>query len=176
MEIEQQFPRSTNPAKLFATFNAVYVFLIWNAMSFCCAFRTACLCAWHGLPHFHSHYAYLIVAQNGNNVLILSTNTDVLNVAVARDNEDERHLCPLQLPLIERCLKMWSNPGELVFSPFGGIGSELYEALRWKRRGLGIELKPEYHRVAVRNLTNAESEFGGRTLWDLLPAVEAAGD
>lgn len=101
--------------------------------------------------------------------------TDVLNVDVARTNEDERHLCPLQLGLIERCIRMWSNPGETVFSPFAGIGSELYEALHWKRRGLGIELKPEYHRVAVRNLENAETEFGGKTLWDMLP-VEAAGD
>lgn len=102
--------------------------------------------------------------------------TDVLNVDVARANEDERHLCPLQLPLIGRCVRMWSNPGETVFSPFGGIGSELYEALRWKRRGLGIELKPEYFRVAVRNLENAERSFGGRTLFDLLPADAAAGD
>lgn len=102
--------------------------------------------------------------------------TDVLNVTVARGNEDERHLCPLQLPLIGRCVRMWSNPGETVFSPFGGIGSEPYEALRWKRRGLAIELKKEYFDVAVRNLENAETEFGGRTLFDLLPAAEAAGD
>jgi DNA modification methylase/superfamily II DNA or RNA helicase len=101
--------------------------------------------------------------------------TDVLNVDVARTSEDERHLCPLQLPLIGRCVRMWSNPGETLFSPFGGIGSESYEALRWKRKALSIELKPEYFRVAVRNLENAETEFGGRTLLDLLPA-EAAGD
>lgn len=101
--------------------------------------------------------------------------TDVLNVDVARTSEDERHLCPLQLPLIGRCVRMWSNPGETVFTPFMGIGSEIFEALRWKRRGLGIELKPEYFKVAVRNLENAERQFGGRTLFDLLPA-EAAGD
>lgn len=99
--------------------------------------------------------------------------TDVLNVAVARANEDERHLCPLQLGLIERCIKMWSNPGEIVFSPFAGIGSELYEAVHWKRVGFGIELKPEYHRVAIRNLETAEAKYGGRTLWDLLPPAEA---
>lgn len=92
----------------------------------------------------------------------------VLNVDVARANEDERHLCPLQLPLIERCLKMWSNPDELIFSPFGGIGSEGFEALHWKRRYLGIELKPEYHQVAVRNLENAERQFSGKTLWDYM--------
>lgn len=98
--------------------------------------------------------------------------TNTLNVEVARTNDDEKHMCPLQLDLIERCVKLYSNPGELVFSPFGGIGSELYEALRWKRRGLGIELKPEYFKVAVRNLENAERQFSGRTLWDLVPAVE----
>jgi superfamily II DNA or RNA helicase len=101
--------------------------------------------------------------------------TDVLNVDVARSDEDERHLCPLQLPLIMRCVKMWSNPGELVFTPFAGIGSEMYEAVRWRRRALGIELKPEYHRVAVRNLNACEALYGGKTLFDLLD-TQAAGD
>lgn len=82
--------------------------------------------------------------------------TDVLNVAVAKGNDDEKHMCPLQLPLIERCLKLWSNPGELIFSPFAGIGSEGYVALKHKRRTLGIELKPEYFNVACRNLRQAE--------------------
>lgn len=98
--------------------------------------------------------------------------TNVLNVNVARANEDERHLCPLQLDLIERCIKMWSNPGELVFSPFGGIGSEIYEAIKWRRRGLAIELKPEYFKVACQNLREAEMKFG-RTLFDLIN--ESAG-
>jgi DNA modification methylase/superfamily II DNA or RNA helicase len=103
--------------------------------------------------------------------------TNTLNVDVARTNDDEKHMCPLQLDLIERCIKLYSNPGELVFTPFAGIGSELYEAIHWKRRALGIELKPEYYRVALRNLENAETKFSGRTLFDLLPAVnESAGD
>lgn len=82
--------------------------------------------------------------------------TDVLNVAVARGNDDEKHMCPLQLPVIDRCLKLWSNPGELIFSAFAGIGSEGYQALKTKRRFIGIELKPEYHKVACDNLRNAE--------------------
>jgi DNA modification methylase len=82
--------------------------------------------------------------------------TDVLNVAAARADDDSKHMCPLQLPLIARCLKLWSNPGELILSPFAGIGSELYEAVRLKRRGVGIELKPEYHAVACRNLAEVE--------------------
>lgn len=91
----------------------------------------------------------------------------IVRWAWARANEDERHLCPLQLDLIERCIKMWSNPGELVFSPFGGIGSEIYEAIKWRRRGLAIELKPEYFKVACQNLREAEMKFG-RTLFDLI--------
>lgn len=83
--------------------------------------------------------------------------SDTLNAAVARENDDERHICPLQLGTIERCIRLWSNPGELVVSPFAGIGSEGYEAIRWGRRYHGIELKPSYAKTAVANLRNAES-------------------
>lgn len=93
--------------------------------------------------------------------------TEVLNVAVAKSNEDEKHLCPLQLPLIERCLKLWSNPGELIFSPFGGIGSEPCVAIKNRRRGLAIELNPTYWRVAQRNLREWEMKYSGPTLFDL---------
>jgi DNA modification methylase len=83
--------------------------------------------------------------------------SDTLQTAEARDDEDERHVCPLQLGTIERCIRLWSNPGELVLSPFAGIGSEGYEAVRLGRRFIGIELKPSYWRVAVRNLRVAET-------------------
>lgn len=82
--------------------------------------------------------------------------SDTLNVAIARGDKDERHICPLQLGTIERCIRLWSNPGELVLSPFAGIGSEGYEAIRLGRRYYGIELKPEYAKVAVSNLRTAE--------------------
>lgn len=82
--------------------------------------------------------------------------SDTLNVAEARDDRDERHICPLQLGTIERCIRLWSNPGELVLSPFAGIGSEGYEAIRLGRRYYGIELKPSYARTAVKNLQSAE--------------------
>jgi DNA modification methylase len=82
--------------------------------------------------------------------------SDTLNVAVARDEKDERHICPLQLGTIERCIRLWSNPGELVLSPFAGIGSEGYEAIRLGRRFVGFELKPQYAEVAARNLRAAE--------------------
>ena len=78
--------------------------------------------------------------------------TDTLNTAVAKENDDERHICPLQLGTIERCIRLWSNPGELVLSPFAGIGSEGYEAIRLGRRFYGIELKESYAVTAVRNL------------------------
>lgn len=83
--------------------------------------------------------------------------TDTLNVAEAKGDKDERHICPLQLGTIERCIRLWSNPGELVLSPFAGIGSEGYESIRLGRRFYGIELKPEYANVAVKNLQQAET-------------------
>lgn len=93
--------------------------------------------------------------------------TNVLNVAQARDTNDERHLCPLQLDVIERCIKLWSNPGDVVYSPFAGIGSEGYVAIKHNRKFIGCELKESYWRSAVRNLQDAESEAGQKTLFDL---------
>ncbi|MEJ7763862.1 MAG: site-specific DNA-methyltransferase [Acidimicrobiales bacterium] len=84
--------------------------------------------------------------------------SDTLNAAEGRSEADERHICPLQLPLIDRCVRLWSNPGELVLSPFGGIGSEGVGAIRTGRRYLGIELKPSYFATAVSNLRRAEHE------------------
>lgn len=83
--------------------------------------------------------------------------TDVLNYQMARSGEDERHICPLQLGVIERCIRLWSNPGDLILSPFGGIGSEGVGALRAGRRYVGIELKQEYFDVACKFL--AQEEF-----------------
>jgi DNA modification methylase len=83
--------------------------------------------------------------------------TNTLNARVARDDADERHICPLQLDLIERCVRLWSNPGETVLSPFAGIGSELYVAVQLGRRGLGIELKPSYWSTAVENLRSLDA-------------------
>ena len=94
--------------------------------------------------------------------------SDTLNVAVARENDDERHICPLQLGTIERCIRLWSNPGELVLSPFAGIGSEGFEAIRLNRRFLGFELKPSYAAVAASNLQLAERR---RTQGELFAAA-----
>ena len=81
--------------------------------------------------------------------------TDTLNVREGRSEEDTRHICPLQLGVINRCVRLYSNPGETVFSPFTGIGSEGYEALRLGRRFYGCELKQEYYDTALRNLERA---------------------
>jgi DNA modification methylase len=84
--------------------------------------------------------------------------TNVLNKDEARDEGDERHICPLQLDVIRRCIEIWSNPGDVVLSPFAGIGSEIYQALLMGRKGIGIELKESYFNTACRNLRRAENE------------------
>jgi len=92
--------------------------------------------------------------------------TDTLNPAIAREDADERHICPLQLGLIERVISLWSNPGELVLSPFLGIGSEVHTAVRLGRRGIGCELKPSYWRTAVQNLRDLDEQMSLPTLFD----------
>lgn len=85
--------------------------------------------------------------------------TNVLNTAEARTDRDEKHMCPLQLDLIERCVRMYSNPGDVVLSPFAGIGSEGVVSVKHGRKFIGIELKPEYYAKAVENLDAAGSQL-----------------
>jgi len=89
--------------------------------------------------------------------------TNTLNVRQARDTDDERHICPLQLDAIARCLELWTNPGDVVLTPFGGIGSEGYEAVRMRRKAVLIELKKSYFDVLVKNMnlvTNRPKSLG----------------
>ena len=86
--------------------------------------------------------------------------TDTLNVQQAREGSDERHVCPLQLGLIERAITLWSNRGDVVLSPFAGIGSEGFGAVKLRRKFVGVELKESYFAVAKKTLANAE--FRGR--------------
>ena len=108
------------------------------------------------------------------------TTTDTLNVAEGRGEEDTKHICPLQLEVIRRLILLYTNPGEIVFSPFAGIGSEGYMAIGGKspktgrfisepRRFYGCELKPEYYEAALVNLARAErqSKESSLMLWDL---------
>jgi len=82
--------------------------------------------------------------------------TRVLKYREARDNDDEKHICPLQLDTIERCLALWSREDDIVLTPFMGVGSEVYCAVKNKRRAIGIELKESYYRQALKNMANLE--------------------
>lgn len=84
--------------------------------------------------------------------------TDTLNVRGTKGEGDTKHICPLQLNVIERCVRLFTNPGEIVFSPFAGIGSEGYEALRLGRKFYGCEIKDEYYSTCVSNLEQAIAE------------------
>lgn len=77
--------------------------------------------------------------------------SDTLQYRSAREDKDERHICPLQLDVIKRAILLWTNPGDIVLTPFLGIGSEAYVALELKRRAIGIELKESYYEQAVKN-------------------------
>lgn len=95
--------------------------------------------------------------------------SDTLQARSAREHDDERHLCPLQLEVIRRCVKLWSNPGEVVWSPFMGIGSECVTAVEMGRKAIGAELKRSYFEQAVRNLIKAETSTGAQG--DLFSAI-----
>lgn len=90
--------------------------------------------------------------------------TETLNERAARNENDERHICPLQLDLIDRCVRLWSNPGETVFSPFTGIGSEGYQSILNGRKFVGFELKKEYYEEAVKNCEDAIKEVESKDL------------
>jgi DNA modification methylase len=85
--------------------------------------------------------------------------SDTLSAAEGRDEKDEKHVAPLQLETIRRCVLLWSNAGETVLSPFAGIGSEGYVAVQQSRKYIGIELKPSYYKAATRNLHRADSQL-----------------
>ncbi len=91
--------------------------------------------------------------------------SNTLAKSEARSEDDEKHICPLQLDVIERCIRLWSNPEELVFSPFTGIGSEGYQSILFGRKFIGAELKKEYVDVAIKNLKYAEEKKSSALLF-----------
>lgn len=91
--------------------------------------------------------------------------TDVLNARLAKGQQDEKHICPLQLETIRRAVRLWSNPGEVVLSPFGGIGSEPYVAVEMGRKAVAVELKPEYFDQMCANVADAERSLNQTTLF-----------
>jgi DNA modification methylase len=94
--------------------------------------------------------------------------TDTLNVAEGRGPDDTKHICPLQLGVIDRLIRLYTNEGETVFSPFAGIGSEGYQAILRGRKFVGVELKEEYYRAAIRNLERASEKVkeSSKSLFD----------
>ena len=92
--------------------------------------------------------------------------SNTLNAAKGRDEADEKHICPLQLDTIERAIILWSNEGDTVLTPFLGIGSEVYEAIKLRRKGIGFELKDSYFNEAIRNCKAIEAEKSQRSLFD----------
>jgi hypothetical protein len=98
--------------------------------------------------------------------------SDVLSRVAARDEADERHISPLQLTVIRRCIDLWSNPGDVVYSPFAGIGSEVYAAVEMGRKGLGAELKESYWKQSVANLQSVVRQAESTTLLDFMDAAK----
>jgi DNA modification methylase len=93
---------------------------------------------------------------------------DTLTAREARDERDERHLCCLQLPVIRRAIRLWTNPNDVVFSPFGGVGSEPYTAIEEGRRAIACELKGSYFRQMVKNLRSIEKSSGQPDLFSAM--------
>lgn len=118
--------------------------------------------------HIAGSYSVKVWQRYAEPVWMDIAQSDVLSHRAARDEEDERHISPLQLTVIRRCVQLWSNPGDVVFSPFAGIGSELYCAVEMGRKGLGAEIKRSYFDQAVNNLQEAERNVG---VGDLFAAV-----
>ena len=114
--------------------------------------------------HALNRFSQRIWQRYASSVWLDIRQTNTLNVRQAREKEDERHICPLQLDVISRCLELWSNPGDTILSPFGGIGSEGYQALKMGRKAILIELKKSYYDVAVKNLKAVESRPTQRRL------------
>ncbi len=107
------------------------------------------------VKHTHDNYPVSNWQRVASPVWMDIDPSDTLQYTSARDHDDERHICPLQLEVIRRGVELWTNPGDIVLSPFAGIGSEGYVSLQMSRRFVGVELKDSYYRQAAKNLNNA---------------------
>jgi DNA modification methylase len=116
------------------------------------------------------HYSIQVWQRYASPVWFDIDQTRVLNFRLARDEEDEKHICPLQLDVIERSIDLWTNPGEVVFSPFAGVGSEGWGAIKLGRRFVGIELKKSYFDTAIRYLAEIAEIVNRPTLFDEVSA------
>lgn len=118
------------------------------------------------IAHIAGSYSVQVWQRYAEPVWMDISQGDVLSRKEAREEEDERHIAPLQLTVIRRCYQIWTNPGDVVLSPFAGIGSEGYVALEMDRRFVGIELKDSYYKQALDNLRTAERSRLTGTLFD----------
>ena len=122
---------------------------------------------WHGDDSFKptGRYSIDVWQRYASPVWLDIDQSKTLNYRAGRDSDDERHICPLQLDVIARCLQLWSNPGDVVLSPFMGIGSEGVQSIKMDRKFIGCELKTSYFRMAVRELGIAETEANSKKLF-----------
>lgn len=107
------------------------------------------------IPHDYETFPVDVWQRYASPVWMDIRQSNTLQRKSARDEKDEKHICPLQLDVIERCIDLWTNPGDIVLDPFAGIGSVPYQAVLMGRRGLGIELKDTYYAQMVKNLEAA---------------------
>lgn len=107
--------------------------------------------------HDHENFPVDVWQQYASPVWMDIKQSNTLNRKPAREEEDEKHIAPLQLDVIQRCIELWTNPGDIVFDPFGGIGSSVFVALVLGRRGISIELKESYYEQALKNIHRAEN-------------------
>lgn len=119
------------------------------------------------IAHTHEEFPVDLWQRIASPVWMDINQSDTLQFRHARADEDERHIAPLQLDVIERALMLWSNPNDVVFSPFLGIGSEGYQSIKQDRRFIGTELKPSYFQVAKKNLQRAIEENNQLDIFDM---------
>lgn len=110
------------------------------------------------ISHTHESFPVDVWQRYASPVWMDIRQSDTLQRKSAREAQDEKHICPLQLQVIHRCIDLWTNPNDIVLDPFAGIGSTNYIARRMNRRTVGIELKESYYNMAVQNVANAELE------------------
>ena len=112
---------------------------------------------WYFVPG-HSGTSIDVWQQYASPIWDDISQTNTLNFREGRHSDDERHICPLQLDVIERAMQLWTKPGDTVLTPFLGIGSEAYVAVRMGRKAIGVELKTSYFELAERNMTQASEK------------------
>lgn len=111
------------------------------------------------ISHTHETFPVDVWQRYASPVWMDIRQSNTLQRKSARDEKDEKHICPLQLDVIERCIDLWTNPNDIVLDPFAGIGSVPYQAVLMGRRGLGVELKDSYFAQAVNNMEAAAEEY-----------------